>query len=195
MKLVTLAAGLALLCAAPCLAQTAAAAPSAVEAVTPAKLELARQMIEASGGLKQMNAIIDSMYGAMFPKMAQGLPKESRGSIVAAQAAMQQQMHALMPKILDVTERVYAETFTEDELRQVLAFQQSPAGQAMVRKTPVMMQRTMTEMVPVIMAEMPKVMHSVTEAICDKQHCTAAQRSEIEAAMNGALMPKAEAGS
>jgi hypothetical protein len=186
MKFAAAVAGLALLFTVPALAQSATA-PVAVEAATPAKLELARQMIDASGGRKQMENVIDSMYGAMFPKVAESLPKEAQGSMRAMQSSMKTQMHALMPSILEVTERVYAETFTEQEMRDMLAFQLSPSGQAVVRKTPLMMQRTMTEMVPVMMAAMPKVMHSVTGAVCEEQHCTADQRKTIEAAMNAAL--------
>jgi uncharacterized protein len=41
---------------------------------------------------------------------------------------------------------MYADVFTEDELRQVVAFYKSPGGQAFLDKTPQLMQRSIAMM-------------------------------------------------
>ena len=47
-------------------------------------------------------------------------------------------MDSLKPVFL----KVYLDTYTEDELDGILAFYRSPAGQAFVSKTPILMQRS-----------------------------------------------------
>ena len=49
---------------------------------------------------------------------------------------------ALLPMYL----RIYRESFTQDELDGMTAFYKTPAGQAVVRKMPVVMQRVFGEM-------------------------------------------------
>jgi uncharacterized protein len=41
--------------------------------------------------------------------------------------------------------QVYQETFTQDEVNGILAFYKTPAGQATIKKMPVLMQQTMLE--------------------------------------------------
>lgn len=185
-----------LLIAGPALAQTAApsAAPAAsTEAIDPVKLDLARQLMEAGGGVKQAEAQVDGMYGAMFSKMAESMPKEQQGMMLSMQHAMQKEMHGLLAPVMDITVKLYAANFTEQELKDVLAFQRSPSGQALVRKTPAIMQQAMVQMVPMIMADMPKVMRAVVDDVCTEQHCTIEQRKTLQAAVDGAFSPNVQA--
>lgn len=185
MKSIAIAAAL-LFCSAPAFAQTPAE-------LDPAKVALARQIMEASGGVKQAEAQIDAMYGAMFSKMAEQMPKDQQVLTGSLQHAMQKEMHALIPPIVDITVNLYAENFSEQELRDVLAFQRSPSGQALIRKSPVIMQQAMVKMAPLILADMPKVMDAVMDDVCTEQHCTAEQRKMVQAAVSGSLKPRAGA--
>jgi hypothetical protein len=55
---------------------------------------------------------------------------------------------------------IYMDVFTEDELRSVVTFYKSPAGQALLNKMPQLMQRTMT-MMQAQMADLPQRMQEM----------------------------------
>jgi hypothetical protein len=63
----------------------------------------------------------------------------------------------LKPQFVDM----YADVFTEDELRQVVTFYKSPGGQALLSKMPQLMQRSMT-MMQGLMADLPAHMQEMT---------------------------------
>ncbi len=52
---------------------------------------------------------------------------------------------------------LYAETFTEQELKDTVAFYKSPAGQAFIKKQPELMQRSMEITQKIMMQIMPKI--------------------------------------
>ncbi len=60
-------------------------------------------------------------------------------------------------KIKDDYITLYAETFTEEELKGVIAFYKSPAGQAFTKKQPELMKRTMELTQKRMLQWMPKI--------------------------------------
>ena len=52
---------------------------------------------------------------------------------------------------------LYAETFTEQELKDTVAFYKSPAGQAFIKKQPELMKRSMEISQKIMMKIMPKI--------------------------------------
>jgi hypothetical protein len=181
-----IAAALALCC------QSAWAQEASERALDPTKVDLARKLIEASGGEQQAAAQVDAMYGSIFPKMAESMPSEMRGSMLAMQKTMQTEMQALIPQLMGVSVHVYAKEYTEQELRDLLAFRLSPTGQSTLRKASVVTREAMAEMMPLIMAQMPKILHSATDEMCKEQNCTVAQRKAVQAALDQALPTPAQ---
>lgn len=59
---------------------------------------------------------------------------------------------------------LYAETFTEQELKDTVAFYKSPAGQAFVKKQPELMKRSMEISQKLMMQIMPKI-QAMTEEL------------------------------
>lgn len=59
---------------------------------------------------------------------------------------------------------LYAETFTEQELKDTVAFYKSPTGQAFIKKQPELMKRSMEISQKVIMQIMPKI-QAMTEEL------------------------------
>jgi hypothetical protein len=53
--------------------------------------------------------------------------------------------------------RLYQETFTEEEVLGILSFYKTPAGQAVITKMPVLMQKTMLDMQKTIAGITPKM--------------------------------------
>jgi uncharacterized protein len=65
--------------------------------------------------------------------------------------------------------KVYAETFTQDEINGMLAFYKTPAGQAMIQKMPVVMQKTMIMTQQQVQPIMQKIQTSLNKALHEAQ--------------------------
>ncbi|BBP02333.1 DUF2059 domain-containing protein [Sulfuriferula nivalis] len=53
--------------------------------------------------------------------------------------------------------RLYKDTFTEEEVAGMLAFYKTPAGQAVIQKMPVLMQKSMFEVQNMLSQDRPKI--------------------------------------
>jgi hypothetical protein len=61
--------------------------------------------------------------------------------------------------------RVYSESFTQDEVDGLIAFYRTPAGTALIEKMPVVMQRTMAEMRPMMAPMLERMKAAAQEAV------------------------------
>jgi len=153
--------------AASALAQTTdAAAPS------PHRMELAREVIAASGVQKQMSGMFSNMMGQMMANVTKNVPPSAKARVDAFTQAETDVMVRYLPKIVDVVTDAYAKTYSDQELTDILTFYQSPSGQAMTAKAPLMAQNMMGG----IMGLMPQIQHDVAEEACAKITCTAAEK-------------------
>jgi uncharacterized protein len=95
---------------------------------------------------------------------------------VPVDAAMQQQMDAMMKGIMDDVRAVlsvdemleavipiYQRHFTVDEVNAIIAFQNSPVGKKLVNLQPVMMQESVQAMAPLQQRAMPELMKRLNE--------------------------------
>ncbi|HEX2092383.1 MAG TPA: DUF2059 domain-containing protein [Longimicrobiaceae bacterium] len=103
----------------------ACAAPSAAQEATPARLRAASELVDAMN----MQKIMGETAEATLRSQMQGNPM---------MAQFEDIMREFMAKALNWEEirgdfvRIYAETYTEDELRQLRAFYQTPLGQRLL---------------------------------------------------------------
>ncbi len=65
--------------------------------------------------------------------------------------------------------RIYMESFTQDEVDGMLAFYATPAGQALIKKMPVAMQKTMEAMQQMMGPMMQKLQAIQSESIAELQ--------------------------
>jgi len=186
MKFVAIVLSSALLWAPAAWSQTAPAPPPAASTDS-VRLELARKLVDMSGGEKQVSAQVDALYGAVFSKMAENMPPENQKIFASTEAMMQREMHALIPAMINISVSVYARNFTEQELRDIVAFRETPTGRAMAEKTPLIQREAMSEMMPLIMQDVPKMMHATVDEICKEQTCTPQMRKQLDSAMQAAL--------
>jgi len=70
---------------------------------------------------------------------------------------------------------LYAETFTEQELKDTVAFYKSPTGQAFIKKQPELMKRSMEISQKVMMQIMPKI-QAMSEELKKKAPATEKQK-------------------
>jgi hypothetical protein len=156
-------------------AQGAAAPPGP----DPVKMDLARQLVEASGGEAQAEAQMKLVFNSMRANLAKTLTGEKAAMADAVYDEMSRELVTLTPRILDISVKAYADEFTVQELRDLLAFQISESGRSMVRKMPALRAQIMNETLPLIMSSMPEVMRKSADTVCARQHCTAEQRDAI----------------
>jgi hypothetical protein len=177
------------LAAAACLASAAhaqAAAPAAPP-VDPAKLALAQQVLEASGGVKGAETQVRALYGSMAAGISQTLPKEHSETTELVMRDVQEETIKLIPRMIEISARAYAQNLSETELRDLLAFYRTESGKAVLQKMPVIMQQTMAAEMPMIQAMVPQMMQKAVDRACEESKCTAEEKQIIAAAMASAL--------
>jgi hypothetical protein len=73
--------------------------------------------------------------------------------------------------------QVYKESFTQDEINQLIAFYKSPTGQMFVQKMPTVMQKSMLAMQQQMGPLMGKIQAIQTEAVAEAEKKAAASPS------------------
>jgi len=165
----------------------ASSAATAAEAPSPEKIVLARQMIEASGGAKQMNAMLDSMFKAIGANVDASLPPEQQRLSAVLLQKMKERMSAAVPQMIDGAVQVYAKDLTDKELRDYVAWMQSDSGQSLARKLPQITAETLQVLTPVIVQITQGMKQDVVDEACRQAQCSAHDREVLSAAMNKAL--------
>ena len=98
--------------------------------------------------------LLNVMYANMESAMRQGMAESLKGKkLDAKQQQLVENMPAKMAQVMreemswsslkPVYVQIYKDSFTQEEVDGLLAFYKSPAGQAMINKMPVVMQKSM----------------------------------------------------
>ena len=121
---------------------------------------------------------LDSMVAKIMPTMVDNAIKSARlppgdeqRFRQAANEAAQEAMADYTRKMVAELEVVAAETFTEDELAQAVAFYESPAGRAIVAKTPELNARFMPRIQPLIDETTRTMMQRMMQKLCPAGRC------------------------
>ncbi|MGD0201040.1 MAG: DUF2059 domain-containing protein [Bryobacteraceae bacterium] len=138
-----------------------AGAARADEASKKAKIEELFQLTNVDRMVGQILGQVRSMQTAQIERTT--MTAEGR----ARAREIQDRIQAVIARMLSWDKlkpeyvKLYAETFTEEEIDGMLAFYKSPAGRAMLEKMPVLMQKSMglvQQMMKEIQPEMTKIM-------------------------------------
>jgi len=133
-----------------------------------------RELIEVTKAqqlLDGMRAQFDALMGRAMQQELQGrspTPKQAQ-----AIAKMKDRLVAVMQaeltwaKLEPIYMRLYKESFSEEEVAGMLSFYRTPAGQAVINKTPALMQKTMVEMQAMMSAMTPKMQRILEEFVAD----------------------------
>lgn len=136
-----------LLIAGPALAQPATPAPpssgsakaAAAAKISPAKLALARAVIDATGAIHAFDPVLQEILEQARTTILKTNPDLQKD----LDASLRDTEKALTPREKELHEgiaKAYAKHFSEDELRKLLAFYQSPVGKKLVETTPAVLQ-------------------------------------------------------
>jgi len=165
---------------------------SPVIAAEPAQLELAQKVIKAS----QFDRIFDQM-AAQMKQMASGSLNLSNPELTPAQKeAATKTIEEITTLASDATKAVlqkvdsiYAEVYSESELKAMLAFFASPEGQSMLQKQPQVMQRMMPLVQGMQRELMPKIQQIVQKARTESGVSTPAGPSPLPSPGSVGPMP------
>lgn len=137
----------------------------AAEASPLRRLALASELLELSGADRNYDAITRGLLDPVLEHMMADMPADQRPVLTEVFRAA---MSAIKDKSLRESAAAYAETFSEQELEAIIAFNRTPAGQALVEKTPQLAVR----LGAVSAALMPDIMNELRTALCSRIECS-----------------------
>jgi uncharacterized protein len=134
-----------------------------------------QRLAEELLGSMQMQKTIEKSFEAVKQMVPMQMQKMgvSGASEDEAQKVVQQTMDVVMAemswdKLKGSYVAIYAETFTADELKGILAFYKSPIGQKLIEKQPEVARRTMQISQQQMMTIMPKIQQIAKQAAAAK---------------------------
>jgi len=126
----------------------------------------------------QSRQLVDGMRGQLDAMMKNGIAQQLNGKTPTAK--QQQAIDNMSKKMVDFMQgtlaweklepmymRTYKESFSEEEIVGMLAFYKTPAGQAVINKMPVLMQKVMGE-VQQTMAQAAPQMQKIQKEFMDE---------------------------
>jgi uncharacterized protein len=134
----------------------------------PHSMELARKLFSEMHMDTLMGDMMRQMAPAMLAQARARNPTVSEADVRAIQDATAESMQAMMAKMNERAIPLYASTFSEKELQDLVNFYDSPTGQAMLAKMPVLMNK----LAPLATDLMPEMMADMTKRICAKTDCS-----------------------
>ena len=124
------------------------------------KENLAEEMLTLSGTpkmLKQASAQIETMQANMIRRMVKDQAAQEKAIEIQNKMSAMVMDEFSWDKMKADFIKLYADVYSEEELRGVIAFYKSPVGQKLLEKTPEMMKASMQLMQKKMMEIMPKV--------------------------------------
>jgi hypothetical protein len=131
-------------------------------------IELARKLFAEMRMEQLMGAMIRQMAPAMIEQSRKRNPNLSAADAQVISDAMAASMDDLMKKVTERSIPLYASTFSEKELQDLVNFYDSPTGQAMLAKMPVLM----SKIAPMVTELAPEMLADITKRICAKTDCS-----------------------
>jgi uncharacterized protein len=137
--------------------------------ISPEHLALARAVIDFTGANKSFDNVI--------PQLIQ----EARNLVLTTNPQVKNDLDAIIPglqeelgknqeELLNSISRVYATKFTEDELKEIAAFYESPVGKKLTAATPDMLRESLGEMREWAQKMSALVMTRIRDELAKKGH-------------------------
>jgi hypothetical protein len=152
----------------PALAAPPAPSAPAAEAPSPRALALAKRYFADLHMDQLMGGVMHNMLPAMMAQMAKEHPEITTDQRQAVVEAATESSSAMMDKLIDRMAPLFAATFSEKELQDLVNFYESPTGKAMMAKMPVLM----AKMQPTLIELMPEMQADMKHRLCAKLDCT-----------------------
>lgn len=136
------------------------------------------ESLDALFEVTRASTLMDSLSASIDQTMRQGMEQALAGQkLTDAQRRMVDSMalksaqivrdEVTWTKLKPLYVRIYQESLTQEDIDGLVAFYRSPAGDAMVRKMPQVMQRTMAEVQAILGPMMERLKVAQAEAIAE----------------------------
>ncbi|HWR53673.1 MAG TPA: DUF2059 domain-containing protein [Bryobacteraceae bacterium] len=129
------------------------------EASKSARAEELVQLMQGDQMIKMMEPMMKGMAGMVKPDM----PAEERAKIGEMQRKLMALVADRLSKARPALAKVYADTYTEEEIDGILAFYKSPVGKAFLEKMPEVMQRSAPMMMVLMGGLQPEIRKMMEE--------------------------------
>jgi hypothetical protein len=116
-------------------------APAAHAQSTPAAVAAAREVVELKGGVQMFDPIIVGVVEQTKGALLQTNPQLSR-DLDAVSAQLRSEFAPRRDELVGEAAKFYAQRFTEQELKEIVAFLRTPAGKKMVVQEPLALDDT-----------------------------------------------------
>ncbi len=135
-----------------------------------------REMLQLTEARKLIDGVFPQLEGMVNASMRDALKgrtpsAEERQAMANMTAKMMKMMQDELSwdKLEPLYLRIYQKSFTQDELDGMIAFYRTPAGIALVKKLPVVMQETMGAMQAMMKPMMEKIQGMINETMAELQ--------------------------
>ena len=125
------------------LAMFACAGPARAQQPTPATLAAAKEMIETKGAFAMFDPLIPGVVETVKNTLLRTSPQLSK-DLNEVSAQLRKEYAAKRADITNEVARVYAEQFSEKELKDMTAFYKTPLGKKMLETEPRAVELSMT---------------------------------------------------
>jgi len=160
------------LLSASALAQEPANPPAATRPIDPAKLAAIEELLSLTKVDQLTQQILNQVEQATKPQIEKIQGADRRSEMTADLQTFQGQVFGLIRERLDYAKvkpeyvKLYDETFTTEELTGIVTFYRSPAGQAYLKKLPVLTSNSL-DLANKIMANSMQEIQAMTSAWSD----------------------------
>jgi hypothetical protein len=135
------------------------------------QIQLGRDVVEASGATRAFDGIVPSILQQTLNGVLQQNP-DLQKDLVASVQAISPEFEKRRVEIIDIVARIYAQRFTEAELKEILTFYRSATGKKFVVGIPAVLEESFVktqewgsklseELVVRLRAEMKKKGHTI----------------------------------
>ena len=161
-----------------CAALVVLAAPLSASArdETSERLDLAYRFV-ALMQVEDMAEAMEESFVGLFPTTAGMDPEDAR----AVQDTLSEMMQEYIPALFKAMAPVYADIFTLEELRALVAFYESDVGRSMVRKS----YDAAPRIAVVAQTVLPPVLERTMDRLCDRLECSVQERQDMKSALKG----------
>jgi hypothetical protein len=158
------------------LAALSLATAAAAQAPSPDNLALAEQVLKVSGVEALLKGMLDGPQFRLMDSQIQQLPPAQQAKAKLFQQSVREATTAYLDRMMVQGAQAYATTYTEAELKGLLAFYQSPTGQAFIAKAPTVMAAMNKD----IMAEIGGMLQDAMKRYCAKTSCTEDEQKALK---------------
>lgn len=121
----------------------ASAAPSAADAKMDPRLAAALDLLEATNAKHNVSAVMDALTDTMLSQVKKDHPGADEKMQKAFASAFKEELATQLPELLKAQAAVYAEHFSEAELKALAAFYRSDVGKHYISEIPAIMKEIM----------------------------------------------------